>query len=202
MSYITREIINQSYTYNQFRKELDELLKEGKTTGENHSEDLVKYTKMNLHRMKRLEKKPELNEELKKALDQIENPQIWFVLVEGWCGDVAQNLPTINKMAEYTDKIELRLVLRDEHLDIMDQYLTNGTRSIPKLVSLDKEALDELWTWGPRPVECQNKVEEMKQQEMDKKEMAENIHHWYAKDNTESLQKEFARLVQVGELQE
>lgn len=202
MSVITREIIKSAFTYNQFRKVLDELLEQGKTTGNDHSEELVNYTKMNAHRMKRLEKKPEINEELKHSLQNIDHPQIWLCLVEGWCGDVAQNLPTINKMAEATGLVELKLILRDENQEIMDRYLTNGNRAIPKLIALDNDSLEELWTWGPRPADCQQMVLDAKEQGVDKKEFAEKVHHWYAKDNTNSLQKEFLLLVKDGELKE
>lgn len=202
MSLITREIINSAYTYWQFRSHLDELLVQGKTTGDNHSESLVEYTRMNAHRMKRLEKKPELEEELKQTLDGIDQPQIWLCLVEGWCGDVAQNLPTINKMAEHSENIELKLILRDEYPEIMDRYLTNGARSIPKLIALDRDTLEELWTWGPRPPEAQKLLLELKEQGIEYSKIAEKVHHWYAKDKTRSLQKEFKGVLQLEKANE
>ncbi len=202
MSVITEEIINSAFTYQQFREDLNKLLEQGKTTGENHSEALVEYTKMNAHRMDRLDNKPELQEDLKKALDEVDRNQIWIAIVEGWCGDVAQNLPTINKMVEYSDKIELKLILRDEYPEVMDAYLTNGARSIPKIVALDKQTLEELWVWGARPAECQELMLELKQQDIEYSKIAEKIHHWYAKDKTRSLQSEFLQLVETGSLVE
>ncbi len=196
MSLITRDIINSAYTYWQFRSYLDELLEQGKTTGENQSEALVEYTRMNAHRMKRLEKKPELQEELKKALDRIDQPQVWLCLVEGWCGDVAQNLPTINKMAEHSENIELKLILRDEYPEIMDRYLTNGARSIPKLIALDRDTLEELWVWGARPADAQKLLLKLKEEGVEYSEIAEQIHRWYAKDKTRSLQQEFREILE------
>lgn len=202
MSIITQDIIDSAYTYQQFRKDLNKLLEQDKTTGDDHSEALVEYTRINAHRMDRLDKKPDLQEDLKEALDEIDRDQVWLAIVEGWCGDVAQNLPTINKMAEYSDKIDLQLILRDEYPEVMDQYTTNGARSIPKVVALDKETLEELWVWGARPAECQELMLELKQQELEYSKIAEKIHHWYAKDKTQSLQNEFRQLVESGMLVE
>ena len=50
--------------------------------------------------------------------------------------------------------LELRIVLRDEHPEVMDRYLTNGSRSIPIVIALDEE-FRELGHWGPRPRELQ-----------------------------------------------
>lgn len=202
MSIITQDIIDSAYTYQQFRKDLNKLLEQDKTTGDDHSEALVEYTRINAHRMDRLDKKSDLQEDLKEALDEIDRDQVWLAIVEGWCGDVAQNLPTINKMAEYSDKIDLQLILRDEYPEVMDQYTTNGARSIPKVVALDKETLEELWVWGARPAESQELMLELKQQGLEYSKIAEKIHHWYAKDKTQSLQNEFRQLVESGMLVE
>ena len=60
-------------------------------------------------------------------------------------------------MAEVNSNINLQLVLRDENLELMDLFLTNGGRSIPKLIALDKD-LNILFTWGPRPQTATNMV--------------------------------------------
>ncbi len=126
----------RSYTYDQFLDLLDDLLTEGKTTGANQSEEYLHYAKLNLQRMRRWNKTYETGSGL-MALIKKQKPQEWWVITEGWCGDSAQNLPAIVKMAAASSgKIKLRIVLRDENPEIMDQYLTNGTsRSIPILVS-------------------------------------------------------------------
>ena len=70
----------------------------------------------------------------------------------GWCGDAAQILPVINKMAEVSDKIDLRIVLRDDNENLMNLFLTNGTKSIPKLIIIDKATNKVINDFGPRPV--------------------------------------------------
>ena len=154
---ITKEIIDGGYTYPQYRKLINDLLKEGKTTSNNHSESLIEYTKVNVQRMNRLDKTTDINEDLKREIADLEKKMIWVILAEAWCGDVAQNLPVIAKIADLSQNIDLKLILRDENLEVMDEYLTNGGRSIPKLIYLDSGTLEELGTWGPRPEEVQER---------------------------------------------
>lgn len=193
---ITPEVIEDSYTYRAYREMIDNLLEEEKTTGDNHSEAMVHYTKMNVQRMSRWDKRIELKDSLVNELNTLDGQWIWLVLTEAWCGDAAQNIPAIVKMAEESDSIDIRFILRDQHLDIMDEYLTNGGRSIPKLICLDADTLEEIGTWGPRPEAAQNKAMEWKNDEsVSKEEWAEKLHKWYAKNRNEELQKEFEKLI-------
>ena len=113
------------------------LLKENKTTGGNHSEAMLHYSKMNLSRMKRWMKAGVMNPELEEAVKAISEPQTWVVLTEAWCGDSAQNVPWLEHFLNaFNPKIETFYFFRDEHPDLMNQFLTNGSRSIPKAVFL------------------------------------------------------------------
>jgi len=195
-SVITPEIINEAMDYDDYRQMIDELLEEDKTTGDNHSEEMVHYTKMNVQRMKRLDKQVELNDSFVEELNGREEDWVWLVLTEAWCGDAAQNIPPIVKIAEKSENIDVKFILRDEHLDIMDEYLTNGGRSIPKLICLDAETLEEVGTWGPRPDAAQEKAMEWKSDEsISKEEWAKKLHKWYAKDRSKELQSEFRELI-------
>lgn len=192
---ITHEHLAKAITYIQYRELIDMLLAENKTTGTNHSEDMVEYTRLNMHRMLRMEKTIELDDELIQVLLSVQTKMIWVVLTEAWCGDAAQNLPGLVKIANASPLIDLKLMLRDENNDVMDAYLTNGTRSIPKLIALDAVTLEEIGTWGPRPEPAQKLVVEMKQQGTPFKEFAEKLHGWYAKDRSLTLQNEFKTLL-------
>jgi hypothetical protein len=187
--------IDKGMSYQEFREMTDNLLAEGKTTGDNHSEAMIHYTKMNVQRMKRNDKTVKLRESLVEKLQNLPEKWYWLMFVESWCGDVAQNLPAIAKMAEATDKVELKLILRDENLELMDQYLTNGGRSIPKMVCVRASDLKELGTWGPRPAEVQQLVMQMKNEDIDFKEKAERLHGWYAKDKNQKIQDEFEQFI-------
>ncbi|MFO7846746.1 MAG: thioredoxin family protein [Balneolaceae bacterium] len=190
---ITRDVLDNAFTYNQYRELTNQLLEEGKTTGENHSEAMLHYTKMNLHRMRRHDKRTELNDELVEKLEEVDQEWIWLVLTEAWCGDAAQSLPIISKMADVNDNITLRLILRDENLDIMDQFLQNGkSRSIPKLVCVDSDTLEAIGDWGPRPQEAQELYDELRENpDMAYQEVAEKLHKWYADDKGQAIQQEF-----------
>ena len=200
---ISKAIIDNAYTYEQFRNKVKELYDQGKpTSGEETNMPLLEFTRLNMKRMDRNERSNKLNEEVKDALQNFPKPIYWVVLAEGWCGDVAENLPVIHKMADATDKVDLRIILRDQNPEIMDRYLTNGGRSIPKLIALEQESLNELGTWGPRPKELQEFVEKKKAEKapnQSKKEWVNNIHEvmhkWYAKDKGKTLQDEMLALI-------
>lgn len=194
---ITPEIVDEAMDYDEYRQMIDKLLDQDKTTGTNHSESMVHYTKMNVQRMSRLDKQIELSDDLIDQLNRVENEWIWLVLTEAWCGDAAQNIPAIAKMAEQSEKINVKFILRDQHLDIMDEYLTNGGRSIPKLICLDAKTLEEIGTWGPRPAVAQEKAMKWKNDpEVNKEEWAKKLHKWYANDKTQTQQAEFEQLIQ------
>ncbi len=194
---INQSFINEAYTYASYRELLDNLLQQGKTTGTNQSESMVNYATLNERRMKKWDKIGKITPELMDKLMSIDQKMTWLVVTEGWCGDAAQNLPFLNKMAELNPNIDLRFVLRDENLPLIDAFLTNGGRSIPKLIALDSE-LSVLGTWGPRPEPVQKAFLENKvSQERTGKEFTEYLHLWYAKDKGITLQGEILAILDV-----
>ena len=196
-----RNHVSTTYTdrgmyYDEYRRLIDAFLMVGKSTAKRESESLVEYSKLNVVRMNRLDKTTEIIPELQKKISEISAPQTWLVLTEGWCGDAAQIVPVFNKIAELNNNIQLKLLLRDEHLELMSKYLTNGkSQSIPKLVVLD-EHNNELFTWGPRPAALQELFYHMKANAMNNDSIKEEIHKWYAKDKTVSIQKDLLVLLQ------
>jgi len=187
--------LKNTYTYQEYRDLIKTLLAEGKSTGPEQSDYILNYSKLNDSRMKRLDKTTKISDETVQAIQKLKEPQTWLVLTEGWCGDAAQNLPVINKMAELNKNIHLKLVLRDENLELMDLFLTNGGRSIPKLIALDKDntVID---TWGPRPTVATKMVADYKAKHgsLDA-EFKEELQVWYNKDKGLSTQKDFVALV-------
>ena len=190
-----KEYIEKSMTFAEYIKLIDDLLLDGKTTGEVQSEAMFNYGKLNRQRMHRLEKTVKLNDSLKEKTAKIERRMIWLIITEGWCGDAAQNIPTIEKIAVESANVETRYVLRDENLALTDAYLTNNARSIPKLIVLDAETLAEIGTWGPRPKAAMDYFYEMKHQGLEKPQMMENLQRWYLQDKEKSLQNEFENLL-------
>ena len=153
MKDIISKSLENTYTYQEYRDLVKDLLAEGKSTGPEQSDYILNYSKLNNSRMKRLDKTTKISDETAQKIQKLATPQTWLVLTEGWCGDAAQNLPVIHKMAELNKNINLKLVLRDENLELMDLFLTNGGRSIPKLIALDTDN-NVIDTWGPRPTSC------------------------------------------------
>lgn len=195
MSLINKSTFEKGLTYENYRSIVNLWLVEGKTSGTNHSPSMLNYTQLNNKRMDRLDKTSKLSESLLSSLSQISTKQYWLILVEAWCGDVAQNLPVIARMADHNDNIDLRIIFRDENTEIMNEYLTHGARSIPKLVILD-ENFNEITTWGPRPEPVQEMLVDHKNNPNETyQEYAKRAHTWYAKDRSDTLQKEFVNLI-------
>jgi hypothetical protein len=186
---------NNWLSYKNYRQLIDDLLKEGKTTGANQSEDLLNYAKLNVARMNRLDKTIEISQELEKVVAQITSTQVWLVISEGWCGDASQIVPLFPKIAEMNSNIEVRFLLRDEHLPLMDQYLQNGkSRSIPKLVVANEQG-EELFSWGPRPAAAQDLFNHLKANNASYDTIKEEIQRWYTKDKTQNVQQELVSLL-------
>jgi hypothetical protein len=177
------------YTYELYREHIDTLHAQDKTTGNDHSEAMLAYSKMNVTRMKRLDNTIVLRQDLIRLIQSLPS-QKWLILTEAWCGDAAQNIPWINTMASLNEGIQVQLILRDENLDIMNDYLTNGGKSIPKLIALNENE-EVLFTWGPRPMLMQEKYAKMKHDGIEYAELSKAIHSLYAKDKGNALQEEF-----------
>ena len=190
-----KQYLDNAFSYGDYLAHIDRLLAENKTTGQNQSDVMVDFTRLNRRRMERIGKTTTLDSDIVRSVRLNNRRQIWLVITEGWCGDAAQNIPLIEKIASQSDIIETRYILRDENLDLMDQFLTNGGRAIAKLIALDAETLDVLGTWGARPAEAQKLFENLKAQDMPKPLIMENLQRWYNNDRGRSLRAEFAGLI-------
>lgn len=202
MQEIIKNSLANSLTYSDYRKQVTDLLKEGKSTGNEQSDALSKYSELNEVRMNRLEKTILLTDGVKSSLSNLKSNYIWLVLSEGWCGDAAQLLPVMHKMAEFSENIEMRIVLRDENEALMNSFLTNGGKAIPKLVIINAETLDVLFDWGPRPLGAKNLILDYKAEHGVVDETAKtNLQKWYLQDKGISTQKEILHLIEQHENQ-
>jgi hypothetical protein len=70
-----------------------------------------------------------------RAASMPRGPAKIVAIAEAWCGDVYRELPTVARIADATG-MTLRVFLRDENPDIMDEFLSNGgkSRAIPVFV--------------------------------------------------------------------
>jgi hypothetical protein len=150
--------------------------------------------KLNIHRMNRVGKTYNISDELITELINIKEKQLWMVISEPWCGDSAQIVPQLAKMAEINPMIELKILLRDENPDIMDLYLTeDNKRSIPVLVTFDEQG-EELLKWGSRPASAEKLVSELKEQGFSKDEYLAKLHLWYAHNKGIEVERELISL--------
>lgn len=185
-----------SHSYAEYRKLVSDLLLEGKSTGNEQSENLTYYTELNETRMNRLDKTMKITDENSLKLKSLKNEYIWLVISEGWCGDAAQLLPIINKMAIDSGKIELKIVLRDENEELMKLFLTNKKKSIPIVIVVEKATGSVLGKWGPRPIGATNLITDYKKEFGVIDETAKtNLQLWYLHDKGISTQNELLNLM-------
>lgn len=195
MKKIIENSLQNAISYETYRALVSNLLADGKATGPIQSEALTNYSLLNDKRMKRLDKTLKISEETIATINTIKEPQTWLTITEGWCGDAAQNLPVINKIAAINSNINLKVVLRDENLELMDLFLTNGGRAIPKLIALDAEN-NVIFTWGPRPSVATKMVADYKAKNgsLDA-QFKQDLQVWYNKDKGKSVQEDFVSLL-------
>jgi hypothetical protein len=190
------ELVNPM-TYQEFKALTEELIAQGKTTGDEQTEQKISFTKLNQQRMKRVEKQFVMQPELSELLAQKALNWNWLILVEAWCGDGAQILPAIAAIAEQTPGITLTVLLRDENPELMNTCLTNGSKAIPKLICEDAETGERLFTWGARPTAIQQQVMQLKAENpvIAHEELVQQVQLWYAKDRSQALQQDLINLV-------
>ena len=150
------------------------------------------FKNLNLQRSNRISRTYNICNDL---LAEISEPQLWMVITENWCGDSAQSLPYIAAMASQNSLIDLKILSRDSIPDIMDEFLTNGTRSIPILAAFNA-AGDELFRWGPRPKAAVALINQWKSEGLEKSEWVEKLHLWYARNKGAEIEKEFIALIE------
>lgn len=196
MQNIIENALDNSFSYLEYRQLVSKLISEGKSTGHNQSEALLQYSELNETRMNRLEKTLKVPQELTEKLNNLTNDYIWLTISEGWCGDAAQIIPILHKLEEASNKVELKLVLRDDNDELMQLFLTNGSKSIPKVIILEKETKEVIASWGPRPEPARKLIADYKAQHgvVDEPIKIE-LQKWYLQDKGLTTMKELVELL-------
>lgn len=202
MKEIIKKSLEKSFSYTEYRNHVSNKLAQGEVTGNEQSEHLLKYSELNVVRMNRLDKTLTVQEDVSEKISSIKSKLIWLVLSEGWCGDAAQLLPVINKKAELSENIKLKVLLRDENEELMNQFLTNGGKAIPKLIIIEEETLEILDHWGPRPEGASKLISDYKATHGIVDEIAKTeLQKWYLQDKGFSTQKEIIEKLEEIEKQ-
>lgn len=193
MKALIQKALADSFSYQEYRDEINVVISKGPTEKMQYSDSYAEYCNLSVGRMDRVEKTIQLQQ---NVIEEIKNHKkgTWMVITEGWCGDASQSVPIIDALSKVNANINLRVVLRDRHDELMENFLTNGGKSIPIVVFLDDK--DEvLGHWGPRPDTAQAKVEAYKALDDDKKppyaELSKEIQKYYNQNKGEDVQLEF-----------
>lgn len=191
-----KESLAKSISYDTYKNLVNELADTEGTTGLEQTEALINYTKLNARRMKRWDKTLKISDDNKKKVLEFNHSITWLIITESWCGDAAHVIPVLNKLAELNDNIDLKIVLRDENLELMDMFLTNGGRAIAKLIMIDNESGEVLNTFGPRPSEATALVNNYKAEHGKlTPEFKEDLQVWYNKNKGQNIIHDAVKLL-------
>ncbi len=184
-----KNYLQKGISYNQYKQQMAEDL------ALNTDLKIKEYINLNQRRMYRVEKTYTISPELAQQVKNLQHKTYWLILTEHWCGDASQTLPALHAITELSGgKIEMKLVYQDQNEELMNAYLTNETRSIPRLIQLDAH-LNVTGIWGPRPTVAQKLVKELKSNPATAAGYANELHLWYAKNKQQDLEKEVAQLL-------
>jgi thiol-disulfide isomerase/thioredoxin len=193
---VIKKSLDNAMSYEAYRDLVNNLAENNGTTGLEQAENLINFTQLNVRRMKRWDKTLKISEAAKAKVLALKKPVTWLVITESWCGDAAHVVPVINKLAELNPNIDLKLVLRDENLELIDMFLTNGGRAIAKLIMIDNETGEVLGTYGPRPTEATAMVNNYKAKHgMLTPEFKEDLQVWYNKNKGQNIIDDITALV-------
>lgn len=196
MKSLIKTSIEKAMDYSEYNLLFKQLVEEGRTTGE-QTQEKIDYQKLNFSRTKRLDKTAQISQENREHFRNIPERQTWLVISEPWCGDAAQTLPFLNKMAQLSENIDLKILLRDENPELMDKFLTNGSQSIPIVIMIDEE-MNVVQTFGPRSKAATKLVSDYKT-EHGKIDDAfkEMLQVWYNTDKGVSIVNDLVKILDV-----
>lgn len=157
-------------------------------------ENYYKYAKLNWSRTNRWLSKFEPSDETKALISAIKEPQTWIIITEPWCGDAAHSVPQLYNIVENHPYIKVDIQLRDEEPFLINQYLTNGGKSIPKLIIRNANN-EDVAIWGPRPEKLQEEFVSLKEKGMDMNEIKEVVQKWYNEDKGVEIQNDIKSLL-------
>ena len=182
----------QGVGYDQYKKQMAE------DHASNNDIKIKDYITLNQQRMYRVEKTYAVSTHLADQIKNLGHKIYWLIITEHWCGDAAQILPVLNAIVNLSNgKIEMRLVYRDQNAELMDAWLTNGTRSIPKVIQFD-EHFNLTGAWGPRPAVAQQLVRKLRADPATVAIYSTDLHLWYAKDKQKSTEAEIAEFIGIA----
>ena len=180
----------------EYLSSFEDILSRKLTKKPYDNEAYIEYVKLNKSRMNRWLRTGLLKGSTQQTIEKIREVQNWYIITEPWCGDAAHSVPFIYLLSELNQNIKLTLILRDSEPEWIERYLTNGSRSIPKLIVRNNYD-EDLFTWGPRPKECQLLISELKKQQISDEDIKTRAQEWYNKNKGISLQEEIRNKIEL-----
>ena len=196
MAAITPSLLKETLDWQQYYATCKKYVESDERPALYRAEKMQRYTAANIQRMDTLLQHITIEPKLYNLLQTVAEQWRWVVLAEPWCGDVSQILPVLYILASCNDKIAFSILQSDSYPAILDDYLTDDSRSIPILICLKADSLIEIGRWGPRPAELQALVLNHKDDAtLSFGDKVRRIHQWYETDKTRSIQTEFIDLI-------
>ena len=193
---LIKSSLNKAISYEEYRDQVVQYAKNRTSSNPTPSVAHTQYTILNNSRMKRLDRTLKIEDQVINKLKTYSEKVTWLVLTESWCGDAAQVLPVINKLATTAENIDLRILYRDENTELMDHFLTNESRSIPKLIAFDTNKQEVLNEWGPYPQVLSEKIKNFKDIHGSlTPKFKEEIQIWYNKNKGKSIALDLLKLI-------
>ena len=157
-------------------------------------EQLIERPKLNSDMWNALYKRAALDDEALRRVEAIEHRFNLLVINEDWCGDSVNILPYVARLAEASDKFEMRILGRETNRDLMDAHLTGTARSIPVVIVYDGAFREKGW-WGPRPGPLQRwmMTEGLALPKPDRYPL---IRAWYARDKGKTIVSEILSIIE------
>jgi len=194
MNQLIKTSIDNAISYQEYSNLITKIVSEKRTTGNEQTQERIEFTKLNSSRMRRINKAIALTDEAINIFNNVRK-QTWVVLCESWCGDSAHTLPVLNKITENSNQIDLKIVLRDENIDLMNTFLTNSSQAIPKLIMVD-ESYCLINVWGPRSkAATQLTIDYKKEFGSIDSEFKKDLQVWYNKDKGISIVSDLVKLI-------
>lgn len=198
-SKVSQEVLSASCTYAEYRLLIEDLLFEGKTTGNHQLETLVEETRLNQARMKWLDKVYEVNAAQTKELLAINRHLCLLTITEGWSGDAAQIVPIIEKLSATNNFLSHRILLHHQHPQwFSGLQISQSAPPLPICLVVDVVSLQVIAHWGSRPLGAQMMLFALKNEPIDGKKLQYELHSWYLKDKGQEITHELIETVKRG----
>jgi thiol-disulfide isomerase/thioredoxin len=197
LQHIVNEASNKAISYTQYRALVQAHVLNGSNSGKKATEMLAAFTAVNDQLMERLDKTLKILPENQEFLSTFNKEVYFLIITESWCGDAAQTMPMMNQVARAAG-VDFKVVLRDQNSVLIDQFLTNGGRSIAKLILVDANTNLPMATWGPRPTKATQLVDEEKAAKgLLSTEFKQELQNWYNKDKGKDTENDLVEMLRA-----